>query len=47
MFGLIPLSAIVWLVAPVRLPIDVLFWPVWIVLLAGLWTMAKFYKKYT
>jgi uncharacterized membrane protein len=46
MFGLIPVVAIVWLVAPVELPIDALFWPASVAMVLALWTMARFYKKY-
>jgi hypothetical protein len=46
LFGLIPVLAIVWLVAPVELPIDVLFWPVSLAVVFALWNMARFYKKY-
>ncbi|MGF6874082.1 DUF4400 domain-containing protein [Paraburkholderia sp. MM5477-R1] len=45
-FGLIPVLAIVWLVSPVKLPIDALFWPVSLAVVMALWTMARFYKKY-
>ncbi len=46
MFGLIPVLAIIWLVAPVELPIDALFWPVSLAVVLALRTMARFYKKY-
>lgn len=47
MFGVIPLTAIVWLVAPVRLPISLLFWPVSMMIVIAIWNMAKYFKKYT
>jgi integrating conjugative element membrane protein (TIGR03747 family) len=46
-FGLIPLTAVVWLVAPVRLPVWLLFWPVSIMIVIAVWNMAKYFKKYT
>ncbi|WP_342335264.1 DUF4400 domain-containing protein [Burkholderia pseudomallei] len=46
-FGVIPLTAVVWLVAPVRLPVWLLFWPVSMVTVIAVWNMAKFFKKYT
>ncbi|MGF6411496.1 DUF4400 domain-containing protein [Paraburkholderia sp. MM5482-R1] len=46
-FGVVPLTAIVWLVAPVRLPIFLLFWPVSMMIVVGIWNMAKYFKKYT
>ncbi|SFT83727.1 DUF4400 domain-containing protein [Paraburkholderia aspalathi] len=45
-FGVIPLTAVVWLVAPVRLPIWLLFWPVSIMIVIAVWNMAKYFKKY-
>lgn len=47
MFGVIPLTAIVWLVAPVRLPVWLLFWPVSMMIVIAVWNMAKYFKKYT
>jgi uncharacterized membrane protein len=47
MFGVIPLTAIIWLTAPVRLPIYLLFWPVSMITLIAIWNMAKYFKKYT
>ncbi|MEC5406603.1 DUF4400 domain-containing protein [Paraburkholderia sp. MPAMCS5] len=46
-FGVVPLTAIVWLVAPVPLPIFLLFWPVSMIIVVGIWNMAKYFKKYT
>ncbi|MDH6152656.1 MULTISPECIES: DUF4400 domain-containing protein [Paraburkholderia] len=46
-FGLIPLTAVVWLVAPVRLPVWLLFWPVSVMIVIAVWNMAKYFKKYT
>lgn len=45
-FGMVPVTAIVWLVAPIKIPLMVLFLPV-----AGfcgllVWMMGKYYKKY-
>lgn len=45
-FGMIPLTAIVWLVAPIRIPLVGLFLPVTGFCAILLWTMAKYYKKY-
>ncbi|KVL19472.1 DUF4400 domain-containing protein [Burkholderia sp. MSMB1826] len=47
MFGVIPLTSIIWLVAPVQLPIWLLFWPVSIMIVIAVWNMAKYFKKYT
>lgn len=47
MFGVIPLTAIIWLVVPLRLPVYLLFWPVSVMILLAVWNMAKFFKKYT
>ncbi|MCA8057149.1 MULTISPECIES: DUF4400 domain-containing protein [Burkholderia cepacia complex] len=47
MFGVIPLTAIVWLVAPVQLPVWLLFWPVSMLIVMAVWNMGKYYKKYT
>ncbi|WP_343671277.1 DUF4400 domain-containing protein [Paraburkholderia heleia] len=47
MFGVIPLTAIVWLVAPVELPVWLLFWPVSMLIVIAVWNMAKYFKKYT
>lgn len=47
MFGIIPLTAIIWLTAPVRLPTYLLFWPVSMMTLIAVWNMAKYFKKYT
>lgn len=47
MFGLVPVVAIIWLVAPVKLPIYLLFWPVSLLIMLALWNMAKYFKKYT
>lgn len=44
--GLIPLLSTIWLVAPVHIPIAVLFGPVSIVVFVAIRTLAKFYKKY-
>lgn len=46
-FGVIPLTAIVWLVAPLCLPVYLLFWPVSVMMLLAVWNMAKYFKKYT
>ncbi|MBR8024593.1 DUF4400 domain-containing protein [Burkholderia cenocepacia] len=46
-FGVIPLTAVIWLVAPVRLPIYLLFWPVSVMIVIAAWNMAKYFKKYT
>ncbi|MEM5435942.1 DUF4400 domain-containing protein [Paraburkholderia diazotrophica] len=46
-FGVIPLTAVIWLVAPVRLPIHLLFWPVSLMSVIAAWNMAKYFKKYT
>lgn len=46
-FGVIPLTAVIWLGAPVRLPIWLLFWPVSIMIVIAVWNMAKYFKKYT
>jgi integrating conjugative element membrane protein (TIGR03747 family) len=47
MFGVIPLTAIVWLVTPVKLPVYLLFWPVSLMIVLAIWNMAKYFKKYT
>ncbi len=47
MFGVVPLTAIVWLVAPVKLPVYLLFWPVSFMIVLAIWNMAKYFKKYT
>lgn len=47
MFGVIPLTAIIWLVAPLQLPVYLLFWPVSLMFVFGFWNMAKYFKKYT
>ncbi|AFT85980.1 DUF4400 domain-containing protein [Paraburkholderia phenoliruptrix] len=47
MFGVIPLTAIIWLVAPIRLPIYLLFWLISIMIVIAVWNMAKYFKKYT
>ncbi len=47
MFGVIPLTAIISLVAPVQLPIWLLFWPVSIMIVIAVWNRAKYFKKYT
>ncbi|WP_175684569.1 DUF4400 domain-containing protein [Burkholderia anthina] len=46
-FGVIPLTAVIWLVAPVRLPIYLIFWPVSVMIVIAVWNMAKYFKKYT
>ncbi|MBC8749300.1 MULTISPECIES: DUF4400 domain-containing protein [Paraburkholderia] len=46
-FGVIPLTAVIWLVAPVRLPIYLVFWPVSVMMMIAVWNMAKYFKKYT
>ncbi|MBR8428285.1 MULTISPECIES: DUF4400 domain-containing protein [Burkholderia] len=46
MFGVIPLTAIIWLVVPLRLPVYLLFWPVSVMILIAVWNMAKYFKKY-
>ncbi|CAM2187870.1 Integrating conjugative element membrane protein [Paraburkholderia sacchari] len=46
-FSVIPLTAVIWLVAPVRLPIYLLFWPVSVMIVIAVWNMAKYFKKYT
>ncbi|WP_018440952.1 DUF4400 domain-containing protein [Trinickia symbiotica] len=46
LFGLIPLVATVWIVVPMRMPIEVLFCPLSLAVILALWMMAKFYKKY-
>ncbi|WP_395065493.1 DUF4400 domain-containing protein [Paraburkholderia silvatlantica] len=46
-FGVIPLTAVLWLVAPLCLPVYLLFWPVSGMMLLGVWNMAKYFKKYT
>lgn len=46
-FGVIPLTATLWLVAPLRLPVYLLFWPVSVMMLLAVWNMAKYFKKYT
>lgn len=45
-FGMVPVTAIVWLVAPLRLPLAVLFLPVATFCGLLVWLMAKYYKKY-
>ncbi|TAL56896.1 DUF4400 domain-containing protein [Pandoraea sp.] len=45
-FGMIPLTAIIWLVAPVRIPLVGLFLPVTGFCALLIWNMAKYYKKY-
>lgn len=45
-FGMIPLTAIVWLVAPVKIPLVGLFLPVTGFCALLIWNMAKYYKKY-
>lgn len=45
-FGLLPLAATGWLVAPVKLPFEILFLPVVSFCALLVWTMAKYYKKY-
>jgi hypothetical protein len=47
MFGVIPLAVVIWLVAPVRLPVWLAFWPVSMMTLIAVWNMAKYFKKYT
>lgn len=47
MFGVIPLTAMIWLVAPVPLPVYLLFWPVSLMIMIAIWNMAKYFKKYT
>lgn len=46
-FGVVPLTAMVWLVAPVRLPAYLLFWPVSMMIVIAVWSMSKYFKKYT
>ncbi|WP_126227750.1 DUF4400 domain-containing protein [Burkholderia ambifaria] len=46
-FCVIPLTVILWLVAPLRLPVYLLFWPVSMMMLLAVWNMAKYFKKYT
>ncbi|NIF78125.1 DUF4400 domain-containing protein [Paraburkholderia sp. Cy-641] len=46
-FGVIPLTATVWLVVPLPLPVYLLFWPVSMLMLLAVWNMAKYFKKYT
>ncbi|MFP3562911.1 DUF4400 domain-containing protein [Paraburkholderia sp. SIMBA_030] len=47
MFGVIPLTAIIWLVAPLELPVYLLFWPASLMIVLAVWNMAKYFKKYT
>jgi chromate transport protein ChrA len=44
--GLVPVVAIVWLIAPFPLPIHWLFFPVALLTGFAVWAMAKWYKKY-
>ncbi|PMS32703.1 DUF4400 domain-containing protein [Trinickia symbiotica] len=46
-FGVMPLGAIIWLVAPVQLPIYLHFWPVSMMTVIAIWNMTKYFKKYT
>ncbi|REG58549.1 uncharacterized protein DUF4400 [Paraburkholderia sp. BL6669N2] len=46
-FGVVPLTAMIWLVAPVPIPVWLLFWPVSIMIVMAVWNMAKYFKKYT
>ncbi|SMG61068.1 DUF4400 domain-containing protein [Paraburkholderia susongensis] len=45
-FGVIPLTAFLWLVVPLCLPVYLLFWPVSVMMLLAVWNMAKYFKKY-
>jgi Domain of unknown function (DUF4400) len=46
LFGLLPVVATVWIVAPIPMPIEAFFWPVSMSVFFALRAMAKFYKKY-
>lgn len=45
-FALIPLTALIWLVAPLRMPVYWIFTPVLFACAWSVWTMGKYYKKY-
>jgi hypothetical protein len=44
--GIVPLVAIIWLIAPYPIPLHWLFFPVIVVIAMATWMMAKYYKKY-
>lgn len=44
--ALIPLTALIWLVAPLRMPVYWIFTPVLFACAWSVWTMAKYYKKF-